>query len=115
MKTGEIETKEGRYCATCYHHEKECNCEESPLDLLARSSAGWTASLEIGGHDPVVRVLSDDEFDAQVDKRSSAHKHYSGDNLGIIDYSRMKVCTLKFSDGADEILIRESLLPLNKP
>ena len=80
-------------------------------DLLARISGGWTArTARPDQQRPVVRILSDADFDAQIDKRSSAYKSYPSDEAGTADYSNMHACILRFSEGPDELLIRESLL-----
>jgi hypothetical protein len=78
--------------------------------LLARSSVGWNALTAKANQYPVVRILSDADFDAQIDKRSSAYKSYPSSEAGTADYSEMHACILRFYDGPDELLIRESLL-----
>lgn len=82
-------------------------------DLLARYSQEWNAVTATGDQCPVVRVLSDYDFDAQINKRSSAHKAYPSDEAGITDYSAMHACILRFSEGPDELLIRVSSLLAN--
>lgn len=73
-------------------------------------SIEWHALITTQGV-PVIRILPDDQFEAHLDKRSSAYKQYGYREDGSSDYSKALACILRFRTAPDELLIRESAFP----
>jgi hypothetical protein len=80
-------------------------------DTPRKHSEGYRA-LTVKEGTPIVRILSDAEFDEEIHARTSAHKFYPRDGDGNSDYSGMRACILDFRDSPQELLIRASAMPV---
>jgi hypothetical protein len=71
----------------------------------------WRAIKANNESDPLIRILPDDVFEDEVDKRSTAYKQYEfSEQLGKHDYSEIKAFLMRFQDSPDELIIRSSFI-----
>lgn len=76
----------------------------------AGSANEWHSLTIRDGNNPIVRILSDEDFDREVSRRCKAYRNYPTRHDGRTDYSDMQACVLHFDNAPDELLLRRKIL-----